>query len=78
MVCDWQLFAFVSFSGRSYFNESDLQVARGRLGHLYQESRLVGVVFHDVVIHVDEDPEEKNVTLSGIELRCCSRASQLA
>lgn len=40
----------------SYFDESDLELTRGHLGHVDQESRVVGVVFDDVVIHIDEDP----------------------
>lgn len=43
----------------SYFNESDLELAVGGLGHLNEEGRLVGVVFDDVVVHVNENPEEK-------------------
>lgn len=59
----------------SYFNESDLQVAGGCLGHLHQESRLVGVVFHDVVVHVDEDPGERKGRLSEMELKCRRKAN---
>ena len=40
----------------SYFSESDLELAGDRLGYLDEEGRLVGVVFNDVVVHVDEDP----------------------
>lgn len=43
----------------SYFNEGDLELAGGHLGHLDEESRLVAVVFDDVVVHVDEDPGER-------------------
>lgn len=46
----------------SYFNESDLELTGDHLGHLNEESRLVGVVFNDVVIHVDEDPEAQKQT----------------
>lgn len=43
----------------SYFNEGDLEMAGGHLGHLDEESRLVAVVFDDVVVHVDENPGER-------------------
>lgn len=43
----------------SYFNESDLELAANNLGHLNEEGWLVGVVFDDVVVHVDVNPEEK-------------------
>lgn len=55
------IFASSSFSGAvgrslSYFHQSDLEVTVGRLGHLDEERRLVGVVFDDVVVHVDKNP----------------------
>lgn len=40
----------------SYFNESDLDLTSDGRGHLDEEGRLVGVVFDDVVVHVDENP----------------------
>lgn len=43
----------------SYFNESDLKLTAGDLGHLNEEGRLVCVVFNDVIVHVDEDPERE-------------------
>lgn len=43
----------------SYFNEGDLELAGGHLGHLDEERRLVAVVFDDVVVHVDENPGER-------------------
>lgn len=42
----------------SYFNQSDLDLTGDRLGHLNEEGGLVGVVFHNVVVHVDENPAE--------------------
>lgn len=46
-------------SWASYFDESDLELAGDDLGHLDEERRLVGVVFDDVVVHVDENPGDK-------------------
>lgn len=43
----------------SYFNENDLEPTSDGLRNLNQEGRLVGVVFDDVVVHVDKNPEEK-------------------
>lgn len=43
----------------SYFNENDLEPTSDGLRNLNQEGRLVGVVFDNVVVHVDENPEEK-------------------
>lgn len=40
----------------SYFNKGDLELTADDLGHLNEEGRLVGVVFDDVVVHVDENP----------------------
>lgn len=50
----------------SYFNESDLELAAGDLGHLDEEGRLVGVVFDDVVVHVDENPEEEEAKIKKV------------
>ena len=47
-----------SGSRPSYFNESDLELTASDLGHLDEEGRLIGVVFDDVVVHVDENPAE--------------------
>lgn len=33
-----------------------MELAGDKLGYLNEEGRLVGVVFNDVVVHVDKDP----------------------
>lgn len=43
----------------SYFNQSDLVLTSNHLQHLDEEGRLVGVVFNDVVVHVDENAEKR-------------------
>lgn len=45
----------------SYFNEGDLELPVDELGHLNEEGRLVGVMFDDVVVHVDENPGKETI-----------------
>lgn len=52
----------------SYFDEGDLELTAADLGHLDEEGRLVGVVFDDVVVHVDENPEEKTIKKCKVNL----------
>lgn len=44
-----------SWGKHSYFDQSELDEP-GSLGHLDEEGRLVGVVFDNGVVHVDENP----------------------
>lgn len=41
----------------SYFSESDLELTGDHFRHVDEEGRLVGVMFDDVVVHVDENAE---------------------
>lgn len=58
-----------ALNSSSYFNKRDLELTGEHLRHLDEEGQLIGVVFNDVVVHVNENPEENTKQTGKVNFR---------